>query len=290
VDAIFFMLVFGGLYGLVGMSFNVLYAPTNVFNFAQGALVIIGALVAASLLASSVPWIVALIAGMAAGGALALLMDRVAIQPVLTRDAVSHSWVITTLAVSLIVEDLMGKAWGSEPKELPPPAPFSSEQVLRVGDAGLSSYEFLVIVVPFAVLALLAAGYRTRAGRAVRAVAEERQGAVLRGIDPVALTRMSWFVGGALAAMAGVLAGPMLFASVTLGPLLLVKGFMAVAIGGVGDNRGALIGGYLIALAEGLMATRVDTDLSSVGTFAMLLIVLLIAPRGIFSEREVRRV
>jgi branched-chain amino acid transport system permease protein len=147
-----------------------------------------------------------------------------------------------------------------------------------------------LILVPFVVLAGLTALYRTRSGRAVRAIAEERPGALLRGIDPVALTRSSWFIGGLIGALAGILAAPIMFASVTLGPTLLVKGFMTVAIGGVGNNKGALVGGYLIALAEGLMAARVSPDLSSIGTFAVLLVVLLVRPRGIFAEREVSRV
>jgi branched-chain amino acid transport system permease protein len=290
MDAIFFMLVYGGLYGIVGMSFNVMFQPTNIFNFAQGSVVVIGALLASTLLAANLPWLVALIGGVLAGGVLAIVIDFVAIKPVLKRDSSSHSWLITTLAVSLILDDLMGKVWGGEARIVRYPWPFDAHFVVRVGAAGLSSYSFVLILVPFVVLAGLTALYRTRSGRAVRAIAEERPGALLRGIDPVALTRSSWFIGGLIGALAGILAAPIMFASVTLGPTLLVKGFMTVAIGGVGNNKGALVGGYLIALAEGLMAARVSPDLSSIGTFAVLLVVLLVRPRGIFAEREVSRV
>ncbi|HUZ25991.1 MAG TPA: branched-chain amino acid ABC transporter permease [Streptosporangiaceae bacterium] len=290
MDAIFYMLVYGGIYGMIGMSFNVLYRPTNVFNFAQGSVIVIGSLLASTLLATQVPWLVALLGGTLAGGVLAVAIDFVGVQPILKRDSASQSWLITTLAVSLAADDLMGKIWGGEARQVRYPYPFSASYVVRVGDTGLSNYSFVLIVVPFLVLAALWLGYRTRMGRAVRAVAEERQGAVLRGIDPVVLTRWSWFLGGALASFVGVLAAPLLFASVTLGPTLLVSGFMAVAIGGVGNNTGALIGGYLVALIEGLAALRISSYLASLATFAVLLVVLLIRPSGLFSEQQARRV
>lgn len=290
MDAIFYMLVYGGIYGMIGMSFNVLYRPTNVFNFAQGSVIVVGALLASTLLASQVPWLVALLAGTLAGGMLAVAIDLVGVQPILKRDSGSQSWLITTLAASLAADDLMGKVWGGEARQVRYPYPFSAAYVVRVGSAGLSNYSFVLIVVPFLVLAALWLAYRSRTGRAVLAVAEDRQGSVLRGIDPVALTRWSWFLGGALAAFAGVLAAPVLFASVTLGPALLVSGFMAVAIGGVGNNAGAMVGGYLVALIEGLAALRISSDLTSLATFAVLLIVLLIRPNGVFSEQQARRV
>ena len=81
-----------------------------------------------------------------------------------------------------------------------------------------------------------------------------------------------------------------MYASVSLGPTLLITGFAAVAIGGVGDNRGALIGGYLLALVEGLTAARIDANLTDVATFLVLLVVLLVKPTGLFGERQVARV
>jgi branched-chain amino acid transport system permease protein len=290
MDAVFYMLVYGGLYAMVAMSFNVMYRPTNIFNFAQGSVVVIGALLASTLLAGHVPWLVALVLGMLAGGVLAVLVDLVAIKPVLRRDPMSHGWLITTLAVSLILDDLMGKIWGGEARLVPYPAPFSATFIVRAGSGGLSNYSFVLIVVPFVVLGVLTLVYRSRMGRAVKAVAEERPGALLRGIDPVSLTRWSWFLGGLIGSAAGILAAPVMFASVTLGPTLLIKGFMCVAIGGVGSNKGALIAGYIIALAEGLMAARVDESLTPVATFVVLLVVLLIKPRGLFAEKEVKRV
>ncbi|MDA0160350.1 branched-chain amino acid ABC transporter permease [Solirubrobacter ginsenosidimutans] len=290
MEPIFHMLVYGGLYGLVAVSFNVLYRPTNVFNFAQGQFVAIGALLAAALLKGGVPWVIALVIALLAVGALSLLVETTAVAPVLSRSATSHTWLITTLAVSLILDDLAAKIFGGEAQPVAVPAPLSSDYLIRVGDTGLSSYDLLVIVVPVLVVIGLAKLYATRPGRAISAIAEDRQGAVLRGIDPVLLTRVSWFVGGALAALAGVLAGPIMYASVSLGPSLLITGFAAVAIGGVGDNRGAMAGGYLLALVEGLTAARIAADLTDVATFVVLLLVLLVKPTGLFGERQVARV
>jgi branched-chain amino acid transport system permease protein len=232
----------------------------------------------------------ALLRGTLVGGFRAVTIDLVAVQPILRRDSNSQSWLITTLAISLALQDLMGKIWGGDARPFRYPSPFSARYVVRSGTAGLSNYSFVLIAAPFVILAGLWLLYRTRIGRAVRAVAEDRQGAVLRGIDPIVLTRLSWFLGGAIASFAGVLAAPLLFASITLGPTLLIAGFMAVAIGGVGHNTGALIGGYLVALVEGLAALRISSDLTSVATFVVLLIVLLVRPHGVFAEQEARRV
>jgi branched-chain amino acid transport system permease protein len=290
MDPIFHTMVYGGLYGLVAVGFNVLYRPTNVFNFAQGQFVAIGALLAAALLRGGVPWLPALAIALVAVGVLSVVVERLAVAPVLARSALSHTWLITTLAVSLILDDLAAKIFGGEAQPVSVPSPFSSDYLIRAGDAGLSSYDLLVIVVPVLVLIGLGKLYGTRPGRAIAAIAEDRQGAVLRGIDPILLTRVSWFVGGGLAALAGVLAGPIMYASVSLGPSLLITGFAAVAIGGVGDNRGAMAGGYLLALVEGVTAARIAPDLTNVATFAVLLVVLLVKPTGIFGERRVARV
>src|SRR5580704_2622979 len=118
----------GSLYALVAVGFNILYRPTNVFNFAQGDLVMLGAMIGATLLGQAgLSWYAAAALAMVAVAAIALAEERIAVAPVLRRSASGTSWVITTLAVSLIITNLVGHVWGPDPLSLKPPPPFSTE-------------------------------------------------------------------------------------------------------------------------------------------------------------------
>jgi branched-chain amino acid transport system permease protein len=280
----------GSLYALVAVGFNILYRPTNVFNFAQGDLVMLGAMIAASLLGQfGLSWYVAAALAMLAVAAIALLEERIAVAPVLRRSASGSSWVITTLAVSLIITNLVGHVWGPDPLSLKPP-PLLSTETFEVLGAQLSTYHVALV----AIAALLVLGierfYRTTAGKAVLAVAEDRDAALLRGIDPERLSRWSFVIGGALAALTGVLAAPLLYASTGLGPSLLLKGFEAAAVGGIGNNRGALIAGYILGLAEAAGAALLSPGYQETVTFTLVLTLLLLRPQGLFGRAEARTV
>ena len=280
----------GSVYALVAVSFNILYRPTNVFNFAQGDFVMLGAMIAATALgAFRLPWLAGAAIALSIVGVLGLLEERVAVAPILRRSGTGTAWIISTLAYSLIIANLVGHVWGPDPIKVKPPWPLSVE-TFEWGGLRVSSYQLALIV--GAVLAVLGIerAYRTRAGKAIVAVAEDRDAALLRGIDPERLSRWSFFLGGAFAALTGLLAAPLLYASTGLGPLLLLKGFEGAAVGGIGDNRGALLAGYLLGITEAIGATVLSPAYQTASTFALLLVILLIKPQGLFGQPETRRV
>lgn len=280
----------GSLYALVAMGFNILYRPTNVFNFAQGDLVMLGAMLGATVMTVlGLPWFVGAILAMLAVAVLAFVEERIAVAPVLNRSATGHGWVITTLAVSMIFANLVGLAWGPDPIAVKPPAPLSTETFDLLG-ANVSSYQIAIVVVTLALILGVEAFYGTRAGKAVLAVAEDRDAALLRGINPNRLSSWSFFLGGAVAALTGVLAAPLLYASTGLGPSLLLKGFAAAAVGGIGNNRGALLAGYIIGIVEALAAAVLSPGYQLAATFAVMLVILLIRPHGLFGRAEARAV
>lgn len=275
-------LTLGSIYALVAISFNILYRPSNVFNFAQGQAVMLGAMLGALGLSSwGLPWIVNAVGVMAAIGALCLAIERVAVRPVLSRSAKSETWIITTLAVSLILSDVAGKIWSDEPRQVPAP-PGLSLRERTLGSLSFSSYDIFLVIFTIVLVAIIERLYRTRTGRAVMAVAEDRDAARLRGIDPNRLTRVSFFVGGGLAGLAGLMAAPMILASTALGPLLLIKGFAAAALGGIGSNKGALVAGYLVGLVESVAASLLEPGYQSTMIFAVMLAVLMVRPTGLF--------
>ena len=283
-------LVNGSLYALVAVSFNILYRPTNVFNFAQGDLIMLGAMVAASAATiHGVPWIVVIPVTLSAVAILGLVTEWIAVAPILKRSAHGQGWIISTLAVSLIVSNSVGFVWGPDPLRLAPPYPLSMETFLLFGTRVTSYQLFLIVITP--VLALLVERfYRTLEGKAVLAVAEDRDGALLRGISPGKLSRWSFFLGGAFAGLIGLLAAPIRYASTDLGPLLLLKGFAAVAIGGVGSNMGALLAGYILGLAESASARALSPGYQGAVTFVLMLVILMIRPVGIFGRPDARTV
>lgn len=278
----------GSLYALVAMGFNILYRPTNVFNFAQGDLVMLGAMFGATFVTlMGLPWFVGAALSMLAVAVLALVEERIAVAPVLNRSATGHGWVITTLAVSMIFANLVGLGWGPDPIAVTPPAPFSSETFEILG-ANISSYQIAVMAITVILVLGVEAFYGTRSGKAVLAVAEDRDAALLRGINPDRLSSWSFFLGGGVAALTGVLAAPLLYASTGLGPSLLLKGFAAAAVGGIGNNRGALLAGYIIGLAEVLAAATLSPGYQLAATFAVTLAILLVRPNGLFGQAEAR--
>lgn len=290
IDVLAHGIVAGSLYALVAVSFNILYRPTNVFNFAQGELVMLGAMIFASLTSlAGIPWLVAFAGTLLAVGCIGLVEERIAVAPILARSQTGTGWVITTLATSLIISNLVGRFWGPDPILVKPPALLSMES-LDIGQTRISSYEIALILLTLVLVAIVERVYRTLKGKAVMAVAEDREAALLRGIDPGSLGRWSFFLGAAFAAMTGVLAAPILYASTSLGPDLLLKGFAAAAVGSIGNNRGALIAGYVIGVTEAVGASLLSPGYQEAVIFIVVLAVLLLRPEGLFGSPNARTV
>ncbi len=290
LDVIVAGLTAGSLYGLVAVGFNILYRPTKVFNFAQGDLVMVGSMASALLITQlHWPWVAALAAAMAAVALLALLEERVAVAPVLRRSSNGTAWIITTLAVAMIITNLVGKIWGADPIVVPAPPPLSND-TLAWGGIHISSYQIALIVLTLLLVVAVERLYGSLWGKGTLAVAEDRDAALLRGIDPVSISRWSFALGGAFAALTGALASPVLSASTTLGGMLLLKGFAAAAIGGLGSNRGALVAGYTIGLTEAASALLLSPGYHNAVMLVLVLAILLARPGGLFSSLESRTV
>jgi branched-chain amino acid transport system permease protein len=281
----------GSLYAMAAVSLNIAYKPTNVFNMAQGELLMLGAMFAAGIMGGwKWPWLVALAAVLLAVGVIALLEERVAVAPLLRNAAQHHGWIISTLAFSIIIVNASDRIWGADP--LPVPAvPGTSLDTVQIGALTFSTAQLAVIVLAVLSIAGIEWFYRsTLMGKAVRAVAEDRDGARLNGISPLRLTIASFVAAGMYSAFTGVIAAPLVLASTSLGLLLLVKGFMALAIGGVGSNWGAMLAGLLIGCVESLSSVNATPGYRQLLLLGVLLIVLLIRPFGLFGRPAVREV
>ena len=281
--------VAGCLYALAGISLNILYRPTNTFNFAQGDLIMVGAMVCAALLGvAGMPWYLAALLAIVLVTLIAWVEYFVAIAPMVRRKH-GVGWIISTLSVSLILQDLVGKVFGPDPLMVRPPPPITTE-LHPVGPIEISGYQVLVVLFSAAMVVATGWFYTRRTGRAVNAIAEDREAALLRGIDPNRLAWMSFGVGGAVAAVIGILAAPMLYASTGLGPALLIKGFEAVAVGGVGSIRGAMIAGCLLGVIEAISGALLSPGYQNAVSFVVVLGILLVRPSGLIGSSSARAV
>jgi branched-chain amino acid transport system permease protein len=189
--------------------------------------------------------------------------------------------------VSLILQDLAGKLFGPDPRPVPPPPPITTE-FHPIGPLEVSGYQVMVVLFTAVMVAATGYFYTRRTGKAVNAVAEDREAALLRGIDPNRLSWLSFVVGGVVTGIIGILAAPMLYASVALSPLLVIKGFEAVAVGGVGSMRGAVLAGCLLGIVEAVSGALLAPGYQHAATFVVVLAILLVKPAGLIGTTTAR--
>lgn len=281
----------GALYGLVGISFNLIYGPSRTFNFAQGQIVMLGGLLAFSWYDDAgLPLILVIVMIAAVGAAIGVAEERVAVWPALRRNPHGQGWVLSTLAVFTIIQGIAVVRWENIPRVVDT-FPGMSLSVKEIGPLELKPYYAGTVLIALAVFAALHIFYtRTMLGRTVSATAQDRESAALRGIDTRAVTILGFAMGGALAAFTGLVAAPLTLATITTGLTFTFRGFMASAIGGMGANSGALLGGLLLGLIEHGTTKYWEGGYVNFVMLAALLTLLLIRPEGLRGQAVARRI
>ncbi|MCC6000068.1 MAG: branched-chain amino acid ABC transporter permease [Pararhodobacter sp.] len=281
----------GAIYAMVGIGLNIAYKPTNVFNLAQGEFVMLGAMLGWLLLTYvGMPWVAGTLILLVAIGILGGFEERVAVAPHFRADSHHHGWLISTLAFSIIIINIADQVFRADPRFVPPIPGFSLDTIF-MGPLSFNTHQVAVVALVVASIFGIEYFYRhTLTGKAISAVAEDRDGARLNGINPLHLTMLSFVAGGAYCALAGIIAAPLLLASTSLGLMLLVKGFMAMALGGVGSQWGTLIGGIVIGCIESISSILLTTGYRQLVLLAVVLLVLLIRPHGLFGKAPGRTV
>lgn len=281
----------GALYGLVGVSFNLIFAPAGTFNFAQGEIVMLGGLIALSLYQQrGWPLLLALLAVLAIGAAIALAEERIAVWPALRRDPNGIGWVLSTLAVFTIIQNFAIVEWGTTPRAV---KGFPGLSITRHSFLGMQIAPYFIGMLVLAVIVTVALHLffkKSAIGRVTTAVAQDRDAAALRGVNVRWVISLGFLMGGALAAVTGMLAAPLTLATVTVGLTFTFRGFTAAALGGMGDNVGALIGGLVLGLIEQLTQRYWQAGYVDFVILVALLVLLLLKPAGLFGQAVERRV
>jgi branched-chain amino acid transport system permease protein len=299
VQAIKYALTIGSVYALVAFGYSLIFSTTRIINFAQGTLVVVGGYLAWWLYArafdGNVSIVIVTVLVLALAGLVSLLFDLVAVEPLGQFDpTTSIGWLVTTFAAAVIAQEIVSKRISDTGQTLPGlvgsvfgwRGSVVSNVAIGPNDVVLVGTTLVVFV------ALETLQMRTRLGRSFRAVAQDRQTASLMGINPKAMVRLSFVIAGALTGLSGVLIAPLYGVRFNIGLNLGVAGFVAAVIGGLGSTRGAIVGGYLIGLVEGVVgvySNRADTYRPII-VFAVFVLVLALRPTGLLGRPVVEKV
>ncbi len=279
----------GAIYALLALSYNVIFATTGVLNFAQGELFMVGTMMGwyfSARLGWPVP--VALVATVLSGAAIGAAEEYFAVRPSRRRGRGAFGWVLSTLGVAIVLRSGFALAFGTETQSLNSVVP---DKPITVGDVLLQPEHLLLIGLAVAMTGILYVFYtRSLGGRALSAVEVDADAAALRGIPVGLLSTLSFAIGGGLAALTGFFAAPLTGAYPTIGLLFALKGFVASAVGGIPDVRGALVGGLLLGIVEAFSIDRIGAGYRNAAVFAVLLLILAVRPAGLIGRRAVRAV
>jgi len=279
-------LAIGSIYGLMGMALAISFYVTRVINFAQGQMMMMAVMIVSALTAAQVsPWL-AVIAGLLAACVIATLSYLIAVKPILAFDRFSFGWLVSTLGFAVAVENAAAYIWGPTSQAFPPilinvtvhisDSVLTAQQLLAIGTA-------LVLTIGFELIRK-----RTLFGKVGMAIAADPEMASAIGANTTAVAIIAFAISGLFAGIAGVLIGPSTFANPYLGGTFGTAGFIAMMIGGGTEKpAAAMFGGLLLGvLSEGANAL-INSQASDWFPFLVLVIILVVSPRGLFSSGSV---
>jgi branched-chain amino acid transport system permease protein len=290
-QALFAGLVFGSAYALIALGYTIVFKATRIFNLAQGDLMMVGVMTSfVALDLFHLPQEVAIPAVIGFVVLLSVVEERLVVRPFLGRSGHGAlGWFIATLGFSFVLEMVVTLLYGNHlVTSIPSPLPSSR---IRLGNVDIGYQQLLVIVTLAVVVVGLELFYqRTWTGKAMRATAEDRGAAGLRGISPVRMSVIAFALAGALAGLTGVAMAPLTLSDPTVGLTYTLTGFLALAIGGFGSFRGAVCGAMLIGVAEQIWNLYLGAIFVPVVGVLIVLLVLATRPEGLFRTTVSRQV
>ena len=279
----------GAVYALIAYGFNVTYWTLKVVNFAHGSCLMISVMLSLAAYRLGLPIVVAMLCGILATGVMVGILERIAVRPVLNR-ASGMGWVVSTLGAGIVLQALATLIWGTQAMAFPPFLFESTDYVTLLG-VQLSLQLVLICVAALLVmLGLETLVRRTIWGKVLRAAAFDQESARLRGIPVQRVVTASFIVSGVLAGLAGVLIAPISGIDPGFGLNLMIKGFVAAVVGGLGSSLGAMLGGLAVGVIELFVGGYISTAWRNGVVFVLLLLVLMIHPQGLLGHKPAVKV
>jgi len=280
----------GGVYALFALGFTLVFGVLNVVNLAHGAIFMLGAYAALqAVIHLRLPLLASAFFAMLITGVAGWLLDRLIFAPLRARRAPHLAPMIATIGLAISLNSLVQGFFGAENLRFPVDALLA--EALSIAGVQITWLELRIIFLAFVLMAaLLWSLKKTRMGCALRGLAESPKAAALMGVDVEGLFRMTSVIAAVLGGVAGVMIA--LYTNAVfpqMGQPMLHKGIAVVILGGMGDIRGALLGGFFLGFAEVLSVAYVGSTMRDAVAFGLLFVILLIRPEGLFGKAAQRR-
>lgn len=284
-------LALGMAYALIAVGYSLVFGILRLINFAHGSIYAFGAYMVYFFVSLGLGLFPAILAAILLSGLLALLVDKITLEPLRKKDSEVISYLITTVGVSFMIQNALSVdyVFGSEKKVFPSLNLFGN---LQIGNITIQSSQLIMFAV--ALILLLALTFlvnRTEIGLSMRAVEQNPRAAKLAGINVNFVISFTFFLGGASAAIAGALIGGYYqVISPTMGSLIGLKAFSAAVVGGIGILYGSVVGGLVVGVCECLAAQYIGSNVRDPMAFVILIAILIIKPNGLFGKKGIMKV
>jgi branched-chain amino acid transport system permease protein len=280
-------LMVGAIYALVALGLNVVFNATGAVNFAQGEFSMLGGMLGAAMLsATGLPLALVFASTVVAVTAIGVGMERLIVRPVRHADVLNL--IIVTIGASILIKGGVMVTLGKNAAGLPA---FTGERPFQILGATFVPQALWILGVAAAIVVALHFFFdRTLLGRAMRAVASDREAARLMGIDVGRIVMLSFALAAAVGAIGGLIVTPVTLTIYDAGTMLGLKGFAAAVTGGLGNTFGGIAGGLVLGLLEAFGGGLIGSEFKDVAAFVLLLLLLFLRPRGLFARGESERV
>ena len=277
----------GSIYALIALGYTMVYGIAKLINFAHGDVIMVGAYISFISMKFGLPWWLAVIISIVACAVLGVVMEKVAYKPL--RNASRISLLITAIGISYLLQNLFQLIFGANPQ---PYHAFITLPALNLGGISIQANYYITFSVSVVLMILLTLFVnKTTMGKAMRAVSEDEGAAKLMGINVDTTISLTFAIGCALAAIAGILYAncyPMI--NPTLGSLPGIKAFIAAVLGGIGSIPGAVIGAFILGMVEAMTKAYISSKLTDTIVFAILILMLVFKPAGILGKNVKEKV
>lgn len=279
-------IVQGSLYALLALGYTMVYGIIRLVNFAHGEFLMIGAMCGFYAVKANLPMPLAILIAMLSSGLIAVIVERVIYRPI--RNAGRIPALITAIGTSLLFQYAGQFFFGAEPKTVPS---FIEEKIYTFGEINISNIQMAVFAITMLILLFLWWLTKfTKIGKAMRATSFNINAAELMGINTNHIIAFTFFLGAAIAGLTGMLISYTMSIEPMMGTQLGLKAFVAAVVGGIGVIPGAALGGFILGIAENLVAGLYKSSFRDAVSFLILILILLIRPSGLLGKNTKEKV
>lgn len=279
-------LAIGSIYALIAVGYNMVYGMLGLINFAHGDIYMFGTFMAMSLLLSHVPIPIAILLACIIGGAIGLIVERLAYRPV--RSAARVVPMLSAVGVAFIFRNIAQLIWGTSTMPFPELFP---TRMIQFGDVQINSLQIIILALALSLTGIFALIMnKTKMGKATHSVSQDIPTSRLMGINVNRTIQFVYFAGGFFGVAGGILFSMTYASWIGMGFLGTMKAWIACVIGGIGSLKGAFIGGLLLGISEALISGFISSAYRDAIAYGLVMIVLVAWPKGIFGHHVPEKV